>query len=147
MLSFSILPQISCFPFFISFKLILPLWTDARVSNTAPKVPYSRECCWPAQLGSRNTHDDGRGQNIQSAVKNTSLCHCMTQLFVSKKPKPNLCTALATQNTTTRTKHDWYSATCILCRNRSVTGHKQGTIAFPQSKPLPRSTGNSTRNI
>jgi hypothetical protein len=29
-------------------------------------------------------------------------------------------------------------------REWSVTGHSQGTVGFPWSKPLPRSTANST---
>jgi hypothetical protein len=47
----------------------------------------------------------------------------------------------------TRTKHDCISAQCIFNCNISFTGHKQGTVRFPQRKPLPRSTPNSTVTI
>jgi len=47
----------------------------------------------------------------------------------------------------TRTKHDCTLAQCIFNSNASVSGHKEGTVAFHQRKPLPRSAANSTVSI
>lgn len=47
----------------------------------------------------------------------------------------------------TRTKHDCTSAQRIFNWNISVvSGHKRGTVAFNQRKPLSRSTTNSALN-
>ena len=47
----------------------------------------------------------------------------------------------------TRTKHDCTSAKYILKFNISFTGRKQRTVGFPQRKPLPRSTANSSVSV
>jgi hypothetical protein len=47
----------------------------------------------------------------------------------------------------TRTKHDCTSTKRIFNWNTSVTRPKQWTVAFPQRKPLPRSTANSSVTI
>ena len=44
------------------------------------------------------------------------------------------------------TKHDRTSAQCIFNWNTYVSGHKQGTVGFPQ-RPLPRSPGNFSVSI
>ena len=42
----------------------------------------------------------------------------------------------------TRTKRDCTSAQCIFNWNASLTGHREGTVGFPQRKWLLRSTAN-----
>jgi hypothetical protein len=44
-------------------------------------------------------------------------------------------------------KHGYTSAQCICNWNTWVSGHKQGTVAFPQRKPLSKPTENSTVSI
>jgi len=46
-----------------------------------------------------------------------------------------------------RTQHNCTSTQCIFNRHASDTGHQQGTISYPQSKGLPRSTVNSSVSI
>ena len=70
--------------------------------------------------------------------------------FITKL-KSNICTNLITIEKITvlphTHKHDCTSTKCIFKWNTSVTSHKWGTFFYTQSKPLPRSTADSSVSI
>jgi hypothetical protein len=74
----------------------------------------------------------------------------MVRCFVCNNPEVQSCIALTTQDTINNryiilhTKNARVFQLNLLALQYMATGHKEGTIDFPQGKPLTRSIANST---
>ena len=112
-----------------------------------------------AKVDSQNTGDDGRRKTYRSCLFGLiSNGHQSSGVSFIASQKSNLCTRLQIYNSTkynclslslthTHTHNTTELALTYLKWNTSVTGHKQGTVGFPQRKNLPRSTANSSVSI
>jgi len=124
--------------------------------HQAYNVPYSIECIWPLYLWwSPFTLATGVGGKTHRSVKNMNFYRCMTVVIsLITSLKSDLCTAL--------TMHNTNDNNCVLSHAQNTTAvqpniyftddtsfalQKQGTVAFPQSKKISRSTANSAVSI
>ena len=108
-----------------------------------------------AWVQSHNTPHYGGGKHIDP-VKNEYHCMILFPLVTIRSVFPllqaksqiyaHIYRHTTVQNTTVKSHTHTHDRTTVLTYlewNTSVTGHKQGTVGFPQGKNLPRSTANS----